>query len=207
MRQIMLIALILLLGMPAWADEVLNPPLTGEMYRLEILPKPVRVPEIVLASRPTGTKYLSDYRGKIILMNIWAVWCPPCVTEMPSLDALQKSMGSDKFVVLPVSIDKDMDGVKKFMDEKKLDSLVPYIDAEGNMDKLEILKDVDGVPVTLILNQNMEAVARFQGDADWSSKEAHAVLDYLITHVKPGVNTNDDEGPPGMKELRSLYQR
>ena len=190
---------------PALAQNALNPPLTGEMYRLEIFSKPIRVPEILLSSRATGLKYLSDYKGKIILLNIWATWCPPCVSEMPTLNALQEALGDDKLVVIPVSLDKDMDVVKKFMQERKLDKLVPYIETNGDIERLEAMKDVDGVPVTLILNQDMEAVARFQGDADWNGKEARAMIDYMIAHVKPGGSSADD-GPPGMKALRSLYQ-
>lgn len=201
MRHFICSVLILLVStFPAMAQEKLSPPLTGEMYRMEIFEKPITVPELMISSRATGLKYFSDYRGKIILLNIWATWCPPCVAEMPSLNALQTALGDDKLVIVAVSLDKDIDAAKKFMDDNNLDKLTPYIDTNGDVQKMEALNGVDGIPVTLVIDQNMQVVARFQGDADWNGKESRAVIDYLIEHIK----AKDQKSDQLMRSMQSL---
>ncbi len=75
---------------------------------------------------------LSDFKGKTILLNLWATWCAPCREEMPSLDRLQKALGSDRFEVVALSLDrKGAEASKKFLDEVKATSLKLYIDATG----------------------------------------------------------------------------
>lgn len=191
--------LALLVSLQARAQEALNPPLTGQMVKMEVFQKPIDIPEIVLASKPTGSVYLSQYQGKLVVLNVWVTWCPPCVAEMPSLDALQKSMDKEKVQVIAVSLEQDMDTVKKFMDEKKL-GLTPFIDVNDSMSHLEALRNVMGVPVTLILNKNMQAIARYQGDADWSSQEAKNVIDYFV------ANAGYQSGSSVTSQIRSLYR-
>jgi thiol-disulfide isomerase/thioredoxin len=176
---------LMLFAAPVWAQEALDPPLTGQMHKFQVFQKPIKVQEVVLSSRQTGLKYLSDYTGKIILLNIWATWCPPCVQELPSLNALQKDLGGEKFQVVTVSLDQDVDVVKKFLEENKLDQLTAYVDSNGDLKKLEALREVAGIPATLILNQKLDTVALYQGDADWGSSDARAVIDYFIQNVKP----------------------
>ncbi len=183
-RFLSVLTYLILFAAPVWAQEALNPPLAGEMYKLQVFQKPVKVPEVMLSSRPTGLKYLSDYMGNVVLLNIWATWCPPCVEEMPSLNALQKKFSDKKFQVVVVSLEKDVDVVKKFMDENKIDALTPFIDANDDISKLEALKDAAGVPVSLVLNANLDAVALYQGDADWNSSDAQAVIGYFIDNLQ-----------------------
>lgn len=180
---------LMLFAAPVRAQEALSPPLTGDMVKLEVFQKPITVPEIILSSRSSGTKYLSEIKGRITMLNVWATWCPPCVDEMPSFNALQAGYDRKDLSIVAVSLEKDMDVVKKFMDENKIDKLEPFIDANGDVQKLDALRSAAGVPVTLFLNRDMEAIAFYQGDADWSSPEARAVVDYFVTYAKSSKNT------------------
>jgi thiol-disulfide isomerase/thioredoxin len=185
MRHFAALLMLCLIGMApvAWAQDTYSPPLSGEMMSLEVFQKPVPVPEIILSSRPTGTKYLSEIKGKITLLNVWATWCPPCVEEMPSFNELQAGYDKKELSVIAVSLENNMDIVKKFMDDNKIDKLTPFIDVNGDIQKLEALRVAKGVPATLILNRDMEAIAFYQGDANWSSPEARAVIDYFVTYA------------------------
>jgi thiol-disulfide isomerase/thioredoxin len=200
MRRIVLFLVCLLVwATPVFAQNALDPPLTGQMYKLKVFQQPIKVPEVMISSRPTGLKYLSDYKGAIIVLNIWATWCPPCVEEMPSLNELQRAYNKKDVVVIPISLEKEMDVVKKFMNDNKIDQLIPFIDANDDLQKLEALKDAAGVPVTLILNQKMQAIAFYQGDADWNSQEARTVIDYFVANAAA-----EKKSPPSVN-FRSLY--
>lgn len=188
-RFVLLLALFVLssfITAMAYAAPALNPPLTGEMTRLQPFAEPKRVGEVLLARDPDGLSYLSQFKGQVILLNIWAKWCPPCIEELPSLNALQHSLGSDDFKVVTVSLDRDDPvQVRKFMEENKLDQLPAYVDSSGDIQKMDALKDVVAVPVTLILNRQMEAVALYEGDADWNGREARLVLEYYLKNLPP----------------------
>jgi thiol-disulfide isomerase/thioredoxin len=149
-----------------------DPPLTGEMVKLRVRTRFERLPEIMLSASGEGLKYLSEHKGKMILLNIWATWCPPCIKELPSLNALQLAMGDDKFQVVTVSLDQgDPSVVKKYM-------LTPYIDVNQDIPKLKILQGVAGIPVSLLLDQDLAVLAIYEGDADWNGSAARAVLEY-----------------------------
>lgn len=200
MRKLFLIFMVVgLISINLAYAQPFNPPLSGEMTRLEVFQKPIPMTEVILSSRDKGLTYLSDYKGKVLLLNVWATWCPPCVVEMPSLNSLQRDLNKEKFAVIAVSLEKDVDVVKKFMTDKKLDALHPYIDANGDVQKLEALRDAAGVPVSLIIDSNMQVVARYQGDADWNSPEAKAVINYFLSQ-----QSKTSSRPYGVDVLKSI---
>jgi len=94
---------------------------------------------------------LADFKGKVVLLNIWATWCIPCRKEMPALDRLQAILGGPDFEVVPVSIDRGgRDTVAKFYAEAGIRNLAMYIDASGQA--VRTLGAV-GLPTTLIINR------------------------------------------------------
>src|SRR5690606_29587458 len=136
MCRFILLVVLAFLAFPAQSADYMNPPLTGDMVSLRILPEPVYMPEVMLSKADTGLTYLSEFKGSVILLNIWATWCPPCIDELPSLNALQHSMKSDDFQIVTVSIDQlDPLKVKEFMEQRKWDALPPYVDANNDVQK------------------------------------------------------------------------
>ncbi len=117
---------------------------------------------------------LADFRGKAILLNLWATWCAPCRHEMPSLDRLQKDLGSDKFEVVALSLDRaGPDAARRFFDEIKVEHLKLYIDP--TMRAGNALRAV-GMPTTILIDAQGREVGRLPGPAEWDTAEAKALI-------------------------------
>ena len=117
---------------------------------------------------------LADFRGKIVLLNLWATWCGPCRQEMPTLDRLQSQLGGPDFEVVALSIDRDgATVVRKFFNETRVQALNVYVDpTAAAQSKLEIL----GVPTTLLIDRQGREVARHIGVAEWDRPEIVATI-------------------------------
>ncbi len=123
---------------------------------------------------------LADFRGKVVLLNIWATWCGPCREEMPTLDHLQSQLGGTDFEVVALSIDRGGQAVvKSFFDEINVQRLAIYVDATAEAGvKLGII----GVPTTLLLDQTGREIGRVTGPAEWDSSE---VIDVIRRYLPP----------------------
>src|SRR5947207_6055960 len=98
--------------------------LQGTLAKFQLAKQPKPLPELAFNDANDKPLKLSDYKGKIVLLNFWATWCAPCVKEMPSLDRLQAEVDKDKFVVLPLSLDgPSRPKVAPFYEDKKLSHL------------------------------------------------------------------------------------
>lgn len=146
------------------------------LSKLTTLDAPPAQPGLPL-STPDGEVTLADYRGKVVLLNAWATWCPPCVAEMPSLDELQGLRGGADFAVVPISFDRKMDDAQTFYDRNNLSSL-PLIH-DGSF-AVNARLELPGLPTSILYDRNGRELARLPGEADWSSEEALALIDYLI---------------------------
>lgn len=189
MQRIFLAAFLTLFGlalMPALSmAATYDPPLEGEMAKLKVFSDPKDMPNIVFTTPDGKNQYLHDLKGRIVLINMWATWCPPCVKELPSLNALQHSMDPNYLTVLAVSVDAGSDiATPKFLEENKLDKLVPYIDKNEALMQLEHLRGAQGIPITLIVDPQSRLLAFYQGDADWNGPDARATLDYYMKNVR-----------------------
>jgi thiol-disulfide isomerase/thioredoxin len=121
---------------------------------------------------------LADFRGRVILLNIWATWCAPCREEMPTLDQLQARRGGGDFEVVALSIDqKGMDAVKGFLSEIGIRALRPYLDRSG---AIGAAVGLAGVPVTLLVDRQGREIGRKLGVADWNSPEAAALIERAL---------------------------
>ena len=148
----------------------------GSLKKLTTLDAPPVQP-LVEFTTPDGTVSLEDYRGKVVLVNIWATWCPPCVAEMPSLDRLQALRGGDDFAVVPISLDRRIDAVPEFYDRTNVTELPVIWDGTFAVNtRLQL----PGLPTTVLYDRNGREIARLPGDADWASEEALALVDHLI---------------------------
>ncbi|SFH29140.1 Thiol-disulfide isomerase or thioredoxin [Palleronia marisminoris] len=123
---------------------------------------------------------LEDFRGRVVLLNIWATWCPPCREEMPTLDRLQAQLGGDDFHVLPLSIDRaGLDPVRRFYGEIGIRHLDMYLAEEL---RAMLAFGAVGLPTTILINRKGQEIARLVGPAEWDSPQAVAQFQSVISH-------------------------
>ena len=139
---------------------------------------PQALPEITFNDGAGKSLTLADFKGRTVLLNLWATWCSPCREEMPSLDRLQQALGSEKFEVVALSLDKQgAPASQKFLDEVKAKALKLYVDATGKQGT--ILKLV-GMPTTILINKDGLEVGRLAGAAEWDSDEAKKLIEAAL---------------------------
>ena len=149
-------------------------PGSPDALRFSFYDQPRQLPEIRFTDAEGRERTLADFRGRPILLNIWATWCVPCRKEMPALDRLQAAVGDSELLVLPLSIDRQgVPVVKKFYDDLHLKTLGIYVDASGAAS--HALKVV-GVPTTLLIDRDGREVGRKIGEAEWDSPDMVALL-------------------------------
>ncbi|WP_081858070.1 TlpA disulfide reductase family protein [Thiomonas sp. FB-Cd] len=137
-------------------------------------PRPVPLAKVTFENAQGKLMNLADFKGKVVLLNIWATWCPPCVEEMPTLNKLQTLLGGKEFAVVPLSIDKGgIFTVKSFYQDNFIDHLPIYVDATTHaLDTLDIL----GTPTTILIDKQGREVARTLGPQDWDKPDVIAQI-------------------------------
>jgi thiol-disulfide isomerase/thioredoxin len=121
---------------------------------------------------------LGRYKGKALLVNIWATWCPPCVAEMPSLNRLQAKLGSDQFAVVTVAVDEpNIAAVQAFMAKYQLDHLPVLLDANRAIDSHIRMPSL---PASLLVSPEGKILARFTGENKWDCGKPLAAVQHFI---------------------------
>lgn len=110
---------------------------------------------------------LSQFRGKVVILNFWSIWCGPCVAEMPSLDNLYRESKDKGLVVIAIAVDNPEKAVRSFIEEKKLTFLV-LLDKDK---KVYFKYSLYGIPVTLLIDRKGFIAEKFIGERDWNSPE------------------------------------
>ena len=152
-------------------DDSMN--LTGQA----ILGKGAEAPDFSLPDLNGKMVRLADQKGKVVFLNIWATWCPPCVEEMPSMEKLYQQLKGEDFEILAVSLDKNgAEAVLPFMKKHKL-NFTALIDTE---ETLKYKYQTTGVPETFIIDQNGIIVEKVIGPRDWAAPEAIGFFRKLI---------------------------
>lgn len=127
---------------------------------------------------------LEDWRGRVVLLNIWATWCPPCRHEMPTLDGLQAKLGSERFQVIALSIDRAGVGpVEDFFSKTNIQHLEIYIDETGrSASKLGAF----GLPATLLIGPDGRELGRLVGPAEWDTPTMIEFLKNIVANTTEG---------------------
>jgi peroxiredoxin len=133
---------------------------------------PLRVgqpaPDFTLPGLDGKMVSLSDYRGQVVLVNVWATWCPPCVGEMPSMEKLYRALKGENFEILAVSIDAlGKKAVAPFMKKYNL-SFPALMDQDGT---IKTLFQTTGVPESFIINQEGILIEKVIGPKDWATPQ------------------------------------
>lgn len=121
---------------------------------------------------------LEDFRGRVVLINLWATWCVPCRKEMPALDELQRKLGGTDFAVVAINLDsRDREKPKKFLEEIKVRDLVYYEDpTTGVFQKLRAAGRAPGLPSTILVDRDGCELGFMAGPAEWASEDALKLL-------------------------------
>ncbi|GLS02431.1 thiol:disulfide interchange protein [Brevundimonas denitrificans] len=152
---------------------------TGSLTRLETLEATPMAPDYVFKTRDGADATFAQFRGKVVVVNLWAMWCAPCRTEMPTLARLDEAYPDDQLMVLPINVDATPDGLadaRSFIDVHE--PLPLYSDMKFQLPFL--LPQKDKMPQTVLLDRQGRIRASFAGEADWASPEARALIDALL---------------------------
>ncbi len=123
------------------------------------------------------TLFLHDFKGKPVLINLWATWCEPCVAEMPSLAKLQQEYASQGLVVIALSEDDSLQRAIDFYKKKNLTTLTPYFD-KGHA--IWTALQARGVPTTVLVTKNGDMVQRIEGPVDWQSPQVRSLINEIV---------------------------
>lgn len=143
---------------------------------------PRAIPELAFEDAQGNPLTVADFHGKVVLLNIWATWCPPCRAEMPMLDRLQAELGGPEFEVVALSVDKEGIGVvQDYFKENDLQHLGIYIDRTGSVvRKLGVI----GIPTTLLLDRQGGELGRLVGAIEWDSPDIVGFLRNTIEQTR-----------------------
>jgi thiol-disulfide isomerase/thioredoxin len=160
------------------AAQRIAPLAKGQLASLNVSKSPKPATEIAFDG-PSGEKLkLSEFRGKTVLLNLWATWCVPCRVEMPALDRLQGELGGKNFEVVAVNIDTArLERRKAFLDSVGVNKLAFYTDPKA--DTFQVLKQagkVIGLPTTILIDDKGCELGVMAGPAEWDGPEALALL-------------------------------
>lgn len=152
-----------------------DPSLHG--FNLVPFKKPFTAPQIELTDLDGELQTLDSHKGKFVLLNFWATWCPPCLEEMPSMQVLHERYDGDDLIVVAVSSDEEgREIVAPYIE--KLDVNFPvWLDTEGVAAKAYGAKNL---PITFLLNRDGEVIAAATGKRDWASAAALSTLDEIV---------------------------
>ena len=134
-----------------------------------VLIKPKKHDSLTFLDDQNNQVDISQYKGKLILLNFWATWCAPCKEEMPSLNSLQTKDQLNNLRIFPINIGQD-DPKKAliFFDDLNINNLKPYFDSPVTLAKKFQLR---GIPTSIIINQEGEEFARIIGSIDFEDKK------------------------------------
>ena len=141
--------------------------------------KPKDVPALRFEDASGKDRTLADFRGKVVLLNVWATWCAPCREEMPALDRLQAQLGGPAFQVVALSVDQQGSAIaRRFFAEVGIKSLDFYIDPSA---RAAFTLDAAGLPATLLIDREGREIGRHLGAAKWDTPDIVEALRRRIT--------------------------
>lgn len=171
---------------PSGFGNILNVA-AAEQLGFAVTANPMRPAPVNFTDGEGRSQSLKMFRGKVVLLNLWATWCSPCREEMPTLDALQAGLGGTEFEVVALSIDHGgLAAVQSFYEETGIEHLRLYNDESA---QANVTLGAPGVPVTLLLNRDGYEVARLTGPKNWYSSE---MVEFLRTFINPAQAGTQD---------------
>ena len=160
----------------------------GEVAALTMATTPLRLPDLAFEDADGKPRKLSDWRGKTVLVNLWATWCVPCRKEMPALDSLQTKLGGKDFEVVAINIDtRDAEKPKNFLKDGNLTQLSYFSDQKAKV--FQDLKNIGkalGMPTSVLVDAQGCEIANIAGPAEWASDDAVKLIKAAVQPAKGG---------------------
>jgi thiol-disulfide isomerase/thioredoxin len=151
---------------------------TGPLAGFIIHSKRKDVEAFSFANDKGETLDLSKWKGRVVLLNLWATWCAPCRKEMPDLAKLQTALGGPDFEVVALSLDrKGLAASQAFLTETGVANLAAYVEPEG---KTLAAVQALGLPATILIDRNGKEAGRILGSVEWASPEAQVMVKALL---------------------------
>ncbi|NQD71125.1 TlpA family protein disulfide reductase [Sphingobacterium shayense] len=180
-KKIVLALLLIITGLPdvsSSIDAMNEKELSGRnIYnkkRVTFIDQPA--PDLRFKDQNGKTISLNSLKGKVVFINLWATWCPPCIHEMPSINKLRETFKDNQdLVFLMVDMDGKIEKAKAFMKRKKFDLPVHILDSEIPAELF-----TGSIPTTIIVDKHNNVVGRQIGGADYSSQEVIDLIDALL---------------------------
>ena len=166
---------VLLLPMDVLQAQLPVPELS---YQLTRLGEPLKAPDFSLEDMDGNKHALEDYRGKVVMLNFWATWCPPCRREMPSMEAVYQAFADEAFTVLAVNEFETPEHVFAFMGQLSVFPNFPILfDRDSEVSKIFGVK---GLPTTLLIDKQGFIVYRAVGGRDFDHPEVRKIIRELL---------------------------
>jgi thiol-disulfide isomerase/thioredoxin len=161
----------------------------GEVAAITMATAPLRLPDLAFEDSAGKPKKLSDWRGRTLLVNLWATWCVPCRKEMPALEALQARLGGPNFEVVAINIDtRDHEKPKNFLREANLTRLGYFSDQNAKVfQDLKAVGRALGMPTSVLVDGQGCEIGTIAGPADWASEEAIKLITAAIQPIAAGL--------------------
>jgi thiol-disulfide isomerase/thioredoxin len=160
----------------------------GEVAALTMASAPLRLPDLTFEDAQGKPRKLSDWRGRTVLLNLWATWCVPCRKEMPALESLQTRLGGPDFEVVAVNIDtRDPQKPKNFLKEANLNRLGYFTDQNARI--FQDLKGIGralGMPTSVLVDAQGCEIGTIAGPAEWGSEDAVKLISAAMKPVAAG---------------------
>jgi thiol-disulfide isomerase/thioredoxin len=146
----------------------------GDIAALKVADAPLRLPDLKFSDAEGREQSLADWRGRTVLVNLWATWCVPCKEEMPALDALQAKLGSDAFQVVAINIDtRNTDRPRQWLKDNGIHTLQYYADHSAAVfQNLKAIGRAFGMPTTVLVDPAGCEIASLAGPAEWGGDDA-----------------------------------
>jgi len=161
----------------------------GEVAALTMATTPLRLPDLAFEDADGKPKKLSDWRGKTVLVNLWATWCVPCRKEMPALDGLQAKLSGPDFEVVAINIDtRDPEKPKNFLKDAKLTRLGAFNDKNAKVfQDLKAIGRALGMPTSVLVDGHGCEIATIAGPAEWDSDDAVKLIKAAVSPAAAGL--------------------
>jgi thiol-disulfide isomerase/thioredoxin len=155
----------------------------GEVAAVTVAEQPFRVPELAFADAAGRRHTLADWRGRTVLLNLWATWCVPCRKEMPALDALAGKLAGPGFEVVAINIDtRDAEKPKAWLAEAGITRLAYYADPSAKVfQDLKVAGRAFGMPTTMLIDPAGCEIGTIAGPAEWASDDATKLVAAAMT--------------------------